>query len=176
MATKVGINGFGRIGRNFFRAHLQRGGDFEVVAVNDLGDAKTMAHLLKRDSVLGRLEEDVEAGDGKISVGKNELQVLSVRDPKELPWDELGVELAIESTGLFTKREGAAKHLQAGAKKVVISAPATDPDVTVVDFVVRVRGETGVDEVKEAFRRAAASGPLGGILLYSDEPHVSSDI
>src|SRR2546422_9491125 len=115
--AKVGINGFGRIGRNFFRAHLQRGGDFEVVAANDLGDAKTMAHLLKHDSVLGRLEEDVEASEGKIRVGDRELQLLSVRNPEELPWADLGVDIALESTGLFTNREGAEKHLQAAAKK-----------------------------------------------------------
>src|SRR5919204_6750464 len=132
MTTRVGINGFGRIGRNFFRAHLERGGDFEVVAANDLGDAKTMAHLLKHDSVLGRLDERVEASDGKIRVGDSELQLLSVRDPAELPWADLGVDIAIESTGLFTKRSDAQKHLDAGAKKVLISAPATDPDVTVV--------------------------------------------
>jgi glyceraldehyde 3-phosphate dehydrogenase len=130
--VKVGINGFGRIGRNFFRAHLQRGGDFEVVAANDLGDAKTMAHLLKHDSVLGRLAEDVEVGEGKITVGGNDLLLLSERDPKDLPWRDLGVEIVIESTGLFTDREGASGHLEAGAAKVVISAPATDPDVTVV--------------------------------------------
>src|SRR5438132_3030264 len=286
MATKVGINGFGRIGRNFFRAHLERGGDFEIVAANDLGDAKTMAHLLKHDSVLGRLEEDVEASDGKIRVGDRELQLLSVRNPEELPWADLGVEIALESTGLFTKREGAEKHLHAGAKKVVISAPATNPDVTVVlgvndgaydpqahrivsnascttncvaplakvlhdsftveqgfmttihaytndqrvldlphedlrraraaainliptstgaaraiglvlpdlkgkvdgisvrapvpdgsivDLVVRVGRETSVEEVNAAFR-TAADGPFEGILQYSDEPLVSSDI
>ena len=130
--TRVGINGFGRIGRNFFRAHLQRKGDFEVVAANDLGDAKTMAHLLKHDSVLGRLAEDVEVGDGKITVGGEELLLLSERDPKDLPWRDLGVDIVLESTGLFTDREGASGHLEAGAAKVVISAPATDPDVTVV--------------------------------------------
>jgi glyceraldehyde 3-phosphate dehydrogenase len=130
--TRVGINGFGRIGRNFFRAHLERGGDFEIVAINDLGDAKTMGHLLKYDSVLGQLDEDVEIGDGLIKVGKHELQVLSERDPVALPWGDLDVELVIESTGFFTDRDGAQKHLDAGAKKVVISAPATDPDVTVV--------------------------------------------
>src|SRR5437867_8231547 len=130
--TRVGINGFGRIGRNFFRAHLERAGDFEIVAINDLGDAKTMAHLLKYDSVLGQLSEDVEVGDGVIKAGKSELKVLSERDPAALPWGELEIELVIESTGLFTKREGAQKHLDAGAKKVVISAPATDPDVTIV--------------------------------------------
>jgi glyceraldehyde 3-phosphate dehydrogenase (phosphorylating) len=130
--TRVGINGFGRIGRNFFRAHLERGGDFDVVAINDLGDAKTMGHLLKFDSVLGQLHEDVEVGDGVIRAGKTELKVLSERDPAGLPWDDLDVDLVIESTGLSTDRDGAQKHIDAGAKKVVISAPATDPDLTVV--------------------------------------------
>jgi glyceraldehyde 3-phosphate dehydrogenase (phosphorylating) len=130
--TRVGINGFGRIGRNFFRAHLERGGDFEVVAINDLGDAKTMGHLLRYDSVLGPLEEDVEVGDGVIKAGKTELQVLSERDPAALNWRDLDVELVIESTGFFTDRDGAQKHIDAGAKKVVISAPAADPDLTVV--------------------------------------------
>src|SRR6266540_3183407 len=130
--TRVGINGFGRIGRNFFRAHLERGGDFEVVAINDLGDAKTMGHLLKYDSVLGPLDEEVEVGDGLIKAGKTELKVLSERDPAGLPWGDLEVELVIESTGFFADRDGAQKHIDAGAKKVVISAPATDPDLTVV--------------------------------------------
>jgi glyceraldehyde 3-phosphate dehydrogenase (phosphorylating) len=130
--TRVGINGFGRIGRNFFRAHLERSADFEIVAINDLGDAKTMAHLLKYDSVLGQLDGEVTAGDGVIKAGATELKVLSEKDPGALPWDELGVDLVIESTGFFTDREGAQKHLDAGAKKVVISAPATDPDVTIV--------------------------------------------
>jgi glyceraldehyde 3-phosphate dehydrogenase len=130
--TRVGINGFGRIGRNFFRAHLERGGGFEIVAINDLGDAETMGHLLKYDSVLGQLDEDVEIGDGVIKAGRHELQVLSERDPAGLPWGDLDVELVIESTGFFTDRDGAQKHLDAGAKKVVISAPATDPDVTIV--------------------------------------------
>jgi glyceraldehyde 3-phosphate dehydrogenase (phosphorylating) len=286
MAIRVGINGFGRIGRNFLRAHLQRGGDFEIVAANDVGDAKTMAHLLKYDSVLGRLPEAVAAQDGGIRVGERQLQLLSVRDPAELPWTDLGIDVAIESTGLFTKRADAQKHLDAGAKKVLISAPATDPDVTVVlgvndddydpsthsivsnascttncvapmakvlhelggveqgfmttihaytndqrvldlphkdmrraraaglnliptttgaaraigvvmpelkgkidgmsmrapvpdgsvvDLVVRLGRETTVEEVNEAFR-AAAAGPLEGLLEYSDEPLVSSDI
>ena len=285
--AKVGINGFGRIGRNFFRAHLERGGDFDVVAANDLGDAKTMAHLLKHDSVLGRLEEDVEVGDGSITVGKHEIQLLSEKDPKDLPWSDLGVDIVLESTGFFTKREGAAAHLDAGAAKVVISAPATDPDVTivlgvndgdydpethriisnascttncvapmakvlhdafrieqgfmttihaytadqrlqdlphkdlrraraaalnliptstgaakaigvvmpdlkgkvdgmsmrapvpdgsVVDLVVLVGRETTTEEVNERFRAASASGPLEGLLEYSDEPLVSQDI
>jgi glyceraldehyde 3-phosphate dehydrogenase len=129
---RVGINGFGRIGRNFLRAQLERGGDFEIVAANDIGDTKTMAHLLKHDSVLGALKVPVEAGDGFIRVGGNEIKFTTERDPAQLPWGDLGVDVAIESTGLFTDRDAAAKHLEAGAKKVVISAPATDPDFTVV--------------------------------------------
>ncbi len=132
MAIRVGINGFGRIGRNFFRAHLQRGGDFEVVAANDLGDAETMAYLLRYDSVLGPLGKQVTAGDGKITVEGQDIQLLAEKDPASLPWGDLGVDLVLESTGFFTKREGAEKHLEAGAKKVIISAPATDPDVTIV--------------------------------------------
>ena len=284
---RVGINGFGRIGRNFLRAQLQRGGEFEIVAANDIGDTKTMAHLLKHDSVLGTLAETVEVGDGFIKVGGHEIKFVSERDPADLPWAELGVDVAIESTGLFTKREAAQKHLDAGAKKVVISAPATDPDITlvigvndrdydpeqhniisnascttnciapvakllheaytiergfmttihaytndqqildlphkdlrraraaainliptstgaaraigivlpdlkgkidgmsmrapvptgsIVDFVVQVAGETSVDAVNELFRSKADNGDLEGILLYSDEPLVSSDI
>jgi glyceraldehyde 3-phosphate dehydrogenase len=132
MPVRVGINGFGRIGRNFFRAALEQEADIEFVAVNDLGDAKTMAHLLEYDSNLGRLAGGVEAGDGVIRAAGRELKVLAERDPGGLPWKDLGVEVAIESTGFFTKREGAQKHLDAGARKVVISAPATDPDVTLV--------------------------------------------
>ena len=132
MAVRVGINGFGRIGRNFFRAHLQRGGDFEVVAANDLGDVETMAYLLRYDSVLGPLGLDVSEGDGKITVDGKDIQLLAERDPAGLPWGDLGVDLVVESTGFFTKRDGAEKHLEAGAKKVIISAPATDPDVTLV--------------------------------------------
>jgi glyceraldehyde 3-phosphate dehydrogenase len=286
MAIRVGINGFGRIGRNFLRAHLQRGGEFEIVAANDVGDATTMAHLLKYDSVLGRLPEAVAAADGGIRVGEQQIRLVSVKDPAELPWADLGVDVALESTGLFTKRADAQKHLDAGAKKVLISAPATDPDVTVVlgvndgdydpaahsiisnascttncvapmakvlhelggieqgfmttihaytndqrvldlphsdlrraraagrnliptttgaaraiglvlpelkgkvdgmsmrapvpdgsivDLVVRLGRETSADEVNDAFR-AAANGPLKGLLEYSDEALVSSDI
>ena len=127
---RVGINGFGRIGRNFFRAHLERGGDFEIVAANDLGDTKTMAHLLKYDSTLGPLGEQVEVGDGTIRVGDIELKMLAERDPAALPWAGLGVEVVLESTGFFTARDGAQKHIDAGAKKVVISAPATEPRST----------------------------------------------
>jgi glyceraldehyde 3-phosphate dehydrogenase len=132
MAVRVGINGFGRIGRNFFRALLQKGGDIDVVAVNDVADAKTMAHLLEYDSVLGRLEGGAEAADGTIRVAGRELKVLSERDPKNLPWGDLGIDIALESTGLFTKREDAQAHLDAGAGRVLISAPATNPDVTIV--------------------------------------------
>src|SRR5205085_7929192 len=285
--ARVGINGFGRIGRNFFRAHLERQGDFEIVAANDLGDVATMAHLLKHDSVLGQLDEGVSVSDGAIVVGKDELRMLSERDPKALPWRDLDVDIVVESTGLFTDREGASQHLDAGASKVVISAPATDPDVTVVlgvnddeydpehhrivsnascttncvapmakvlhealtiesgfmttihaytadqrlqdlphkdlrraraaalnliptstgaakaiglvmpalqgkvdgmsmrapvpdgsitDLVVQVSRPTSVEEVNELFRSAAESGPLEGLLAYSDEPLVSQDI
>jgi glyceraldehyde 3-phosphate dehydrogenase (phosphorylating) len=132
MSVRVGINGFGRIGRNFFRAARKRGADIDFVAANDLGDPKTMAHLLKYDSVLGPLGEEVEATDGGIRVGNEELRLLTERDPAALPWQDLGVDVVLESTGLFTKREDAQKHLDAGTKKVVISAPATDPDVTIV--------------------------------------------
>jgi glyceraldehyde 3-phosphate dehydrogenase len=132
MALRVGINGFGRIGRNFLRAHLARGGDFEIVAANDVGDVQTMAHLLRYDSVLGPLGEDVEVKGDALSVAGRSITWLNVRSPSELPWGDLGVDVAIESTGLFTKRDQAEQHLAAGAKKVLISAPATDPDVTVV--------------------------------------------
>ena len=132
MSVRVGINGFGRIGRNFFRAARKRGADIDFVAANDLGDPKTMAHLLKYDSVLGPLDDEVEAMDGGIRVGSEELQLLTERDPGALPWKDLEVDVVLESTGLFTKRDDAQKHLDAGAKKVVISAPATDPDVTIV--------------------------------------------
>jgi glyceraldehyde 3-phosphate dehydrogenase len=131
MAVKVGINGFGRIGRNLFRAAYESEADLEFVAVNDLIDPEMIAHLLKYDSILGRFPGEVRAGDGSISVDGAEIKVLSEKDPAALPWSDLGVEVVIESTGLFTKREDAEKHLAAGAKKVIISAPATDPDVTV---------------------------------------------
>ena len=284
---RVGINGFGRIGRNFLRAQLQQEGDFEIVAANDIGDTRTMAHLLKHDSVLGPLDQTVEAGDGFIRVAGHEIRFITERDPADLPWADLGVDVAIESTGLFTKREDAHKHLDAGAKKVLISAPATDPDLTVVlgvndraydpekhhiisnascttncvaplakvlheaytiergfmttihaytndqrtldlphsdlrraraaainliptstgaaraigivlpdlkgkvdgmsmrapvpdgsivDLVVQVERETSKDEVNELFRSKADTGDFEGILLYTDEPLVSTDI
>ena len=130
-AVKVGVNGFGRIGRNLFRAAHAAGSELEFVAVNDITDAETLAHLLKYDSILGRFPGRVEARDDAIAVDGHEIKVLAERDPAALPWRDLGVEVVIESTGLFTKRDDAAKHLEAGAQKVIISAPATDPDVTV---------------------------------------------
>ena len=131
MAVKVGINGFGRIGRNLFRAAHAAGSDLEFVAVNDLVPAESMAHLLKYDSVLGRYPGEVEVSGDTITVDGTAIKVLNEKDPAALPWGDLGVEVVIESTGLFTKRDDAAKHLEAGAKKVIISAPATEPDITV---------------------------------------------
>src|SRR5919201_1387099 len=242
--VRVGINGFGRIGRNLFRAAYEAGSDLEFVAVNDITDAATLAHLLKYDSILGRFAGRVEARDQAIAVDGTEIRVLAERDPADLPWSELGAEVVIESTGLFSKRDDAAKHLEAGAKKVIISAPATEPDVTValgVNFddaydpdrhhiisnascttnclapVAKVlheavgieRGlmttihaytadqrlqdaphrdlrraraaavvsrETSADEVNEAFRAQADTGALSGILRYTDDPIVFSDI
>ena len=243
MGIRVGINGFGRIGRNFFRAQHALGSDIEIVAFNDLGDAKTMAHLLRYDSNLGPFPGEVELADGVLRAAGEELRMLSERDPAALPWGELGVDVVLESTGFFTDRAGAQKHLDAGAKKVVISAPATDPDVTIVlgvndaaayvgelarehdrnvvaarkmvteaanygardakaiglvlpelqgkvdgisvrapvatgsltDLVVQLGRETTVDEVKGAFRAASTAG-LAGILQYSEDPLVSTDI
>jgi glyceraldehyde 3-phosphate dehydrogenase len=286
MGTRVGINGFGRIGRNFFRAQHALGADIDVVALNDLGDAKTMAHLLRYDSNLGPFEGEVELADGVLHAAGEDVQMLSERDPAALPWGDLGVEVVVESTGIFTDREGAQKHLDAGAKKVLISAPAKDPDITIVlgvndaqydpathhivsnascttncvaplakvlhelgriesgfmttihaytndqvildfphrdlrraraaainliptstgaakaigvvlpdlqgkvdgisvrapvatgsltDLVVRLGRDTTVEEVNEAYR-AAADGPLGGILQYTEDPIVSTDI
>jgi glyceraldehyde 3-phosphate dehydrogenase len=286
MGTRVGINGFGRIGRNFFRAQHALGADIDVVALNDLGDAKTMAHLLRYDSNLGPFEGEVELADGVLRAAGEDVQMLSERDPAALPWGDLGVDLVVESTGIFTDREGAQKHLDAGAKKVLISAPAKDPDITIVlgvndaeydpathhivsnascttncvaplakvlhelgriesgfmttihaytndqvildfphrdlrraraaainliptstgaakaigvvlpdlqgkvdgisvrapvatgsltDLVVRLGRDTTVEEVNEAYR-AAADGPLGGILQYTEDPIVSTDI
>jgi glyceraldehyde 3-phosphate dehydrogenase len=287
MSVRVGINGFGRIGRNFFRAARKQGADVEIVAVNDLGDAKTMAHLLKYDSVLGPFDGEVEAVEAGIRVDGEELKLLNERDPAALPWKDLGVDVVLESTGLFTKREKAQAHLDAGGGKVVISAPATDPDVTIVlgvndeaydpeqhrivsnascttncvaplakvlhdawgiesgfmttihaytndqqildlphkdlrraraaainliptstgaakaiglvipelkgkvdgvavrapvsdgsivDLVVRVGAEVTADEVNARFREAADTGPLEGILQYTEEPLVSTDV
>jgi len=139
MAIKVGINGFGRIGRLLYRAAIERNANIDFVAINDLADAQTNAHLLKYDSVHGRFPGTVEAEADKLVVNGKDLKVLSQRDPAALPWKDLGVYLAVESTGLFTNREGASKHLQAGAKKVLISAPAENPDAT---FVLGVNEKT----------------------------------
>jgi glyceraldehyde 3-phosphate dehydrogenase len=131
MAVKVGINGFGRIGRNIMRAAMGHN-DIDFVAVNDLTNAATLAHLLKYDSVLGNLDAEVRATSDGITVAGDEFKVLSVKDPAQLPWKDLGVDIVVESTGIFTDRDGAAKHLAAGAKKVMITAPAKKPDITVV--------------------------------------------
>ena len=131
MAVKVGINGFGRIGRNIMRAAMKNK-DIDFVAVNDLTNAATLAHLLKYDSVIGNLDADVKASGDGISVNGDEFKVLAIKDPAQLPWKDLGVDVVFESTGIFTDRDGAAKHLTAGAKKVIITAPAKKPDVTVV--------------------------------------------
>ena len=130
--TRIGINGFGRIGRNYFRAALAKGSDLEVVAVNDLTDPATLAHLLKYDSVTGRLDADVSVDGDSIIVNGKAITVLAQRDPAQLPWGDLGVDIVIESTGFFTKGADARKHIDAGAKKVIISAPATDNDGTFV--------------------------------------------
>jgi glyceraldehyde 3-phosphate dehydrogenase len=287
MSVRVGINGFGRIGRNVFRAARERGSGYEIVAVNDLMEPKIAAHLLRYDTVHGRFAGTVEAGEGKLVVDGKDVRVLSERDPGNLPWKDMGVEVVVESTGLFTKRDAASKHLDAGARKVIISAPATEPDITicigvnddrydagehniisnascttnclaplvkvlhetfgiergfmttthaytqdqqildavhrdyrraraaaanviptstgaasaiglvipemlgkldgismrvpvtdgsVTDLVAQVGRETSKDEVNEAFKAAADTGSLTGILRYSDDPLVSSDI
>ena len=132
MTTRIGINGFGRIGRNYFRAALAQGADLEIVAVNDLTSPEALAHLFKYDSVGGRLKETIEVKDGNIVVNGNVVKVLAERDPAKLPWGELGVDIVIESTGFFTKAADAQKHIDAGAKKVLISAPASDEDITIV--------------------------------------------
>jgi glyceraldehyde 3-phosphate dehydrogenase len=288
MPVRVGINGFGRIGRNVFRAAHESGADVEIVAVNDITDTKTLAHLLKYDSVYGPFPGTIEVGEGSLTIDGREVKTLAERDPAALPWGDLGVDVVIESTGFFTKRADAAKHLEAGAKKVIISAPATEPDVTVVlgvnfedaydpdkhdvisnascttnclaplakvlhddigierglmttihaytadqrlqdaphkdlrraraaainlvpastgaakaiglvipelqgklhgfavrapvptgsvvDLTVQVSRETSVDEINEAFRSRADTGPMTGILEYTEDPIVSSDI
>jgi glyceraldehyde 3-phosphate dehydrogenase len=287
MSVKVGINGFGRIGRNFFRAAKKQGKDWDFVAVNDITDAKTLAHLLKYDSVLGTFDREVTHSDAGIVVDGDELRVLAERDPASLPWKELGAQIVIESTGLFTKREDADKHISAGAEKVIISAPAKGedfsvilgvnddaydpsqhnvisnascttncvvpmakvlddafgiehgfmttvhaytndqqildlphkdlrraraaavniiptstgaakstgvilphlqgrmdgislrvpvPDGSITDLVATLKREVSVEEVNEAFRAAASSGPLAGKLVYAEDPIVSSDI
>jgi glyceraldehyde 3-phosphate dehydrogenase len=132
MGVRIGINGFGRIGRNFFRAAKERGSDLDFVAVNDITDSKTLAHLLRYDSVLGTFDRDIAVSENGIRVDGDELRVLAERDPANLPWKELGARVVIESTGLFTNREDADKHISAGAEKVIISAPAKGEDLTIV--------------------------------------------
>jgi glyceraldehyde 3-phosphate dehydrogenase len=132
VTIRVGINGFGRIGRNYFRALLEQGADIEIVAVNDLGDTATTAHLLKYDTILGRLKAEVTHTADTITVDGHTIKVLSERNPADIPWGELGVDIVIESTGIFTKKADAEKHIAGGAKKVLISAPATDEDITIV--------------------------------------------
>ncbi|MFH9607982.1 type I glyceraldehyde-3-phosphate dehydrogenase [Streptomyces sp. DH8] len=132
MTIRVGINGFGRIGRNYFRALLEQGADIEIVAVNDLGDTATTAHLLKYDTILGRLKAEVSHTADTITVDGHTIKVLSERNPADIPWGELGVDIVIESTGIFTKKADAEKHIAGGAKKVLISAPAKDEDITIV--------------------------------------------
>jgi len=139
MAIRVGVNGFGRIGRNFYRAIQSQGADLEIVAVNDLGSVETMAHLLKFDSVMGRLDEDVTVTDGNIVVGGKTIKVLAEREPAKLPWSDLGVDVVVESTGFFTSRDKAAAHLDGGAPFVIVSAPCTEADAT---FVVGVNDDT----------------------------------
>src|SRR4051794_30963295 len=164
--TKVGINGFGRIGRNFYRAYLQRDPDFEIVAVNDLASPDVLKHVLKYDSSHGVLDAEIEAGDGEISVNGDSFRVLSEREPTQLPWRELGVDVVVESTGLFTARDGAAQHLTAGAKKVLISAPATDPDLTIVLGVNDERYDPERHHiVSNASCTTNSVGPMAKILL-----------
>jgi glyceraldehyde 3-phosphate dehydrogenase len=166
MATKVGINGFGRIGRNFYRAYLEKNPGFEIAAVNDLADPEVLAHVLKYDSSHGVLDAEIEASEGQISVDGNAFDVLSERDPSALGWGDRGVDVVVESTGLFTDREGASQHLAAGAKKVVISAPATDPDVT---LVLGVNDEMYDPEQHNIISNASCTtnsvGPMAKILL-----------
>ena len=146
MAVKVGINGFGRIGRNIMRAAMGHN-DIDFVAVNDLTNAATLAHLLKYDSVLGNLDADVRATADGITVAGDEFKVLSVKDPAQLPWKDLGVDIVVESTGIFTDRDGAAKHLAAGARKVIITAPAKKPDITVVLGVNEDKYDPGTHQI-----------------------------
>src|SRR5437870_3840121 len=168
MSIRVGVNGFGRIGRVFFRTALESK-DIEVVGVNDLADAKTLAHLLKHDSVHGALAADVQAKGEAIFVNGREVRVCAQKDPAALPWKELGVGVVVESTGIFRDTATASKHLQAGAKKVIITAPAKDPDVTIVLGV-----NENAYEVNDAFRESAA-GKLRGILEACEEQLVSCD-
>ena len=168
MTVRVGVNGFGRIGRNFWRAvdaqNVAGTADVEIVAVNDITDNKSLAHLLKYDSILGRLPYDVSATDEDIVVDGKGFKGLAVRDPATLPWKDLGVDVVIESTGIFTKREAAAKHLEAGAKKVIISAPATGEDITVVMGVNDGDYDGTQDVISNASCTTNCLGPLAKVL------------
>jgi glyceraldehyde 3-phosphate dehydrogenase len=168
MTVRVGVNGFGRIGRNFWRAvDAQKAAgtsDIEIVAVNDITDNKSLAHLLKYDSILGRLPYDVSSTDEDIVVDGKGFKGLAVRDPAALPWKDLGVDVVIESTGIFTKREAAAKHLEAGAKKVIISAPATGEDITVVMGVNDGDYDGTQDIISNASCTTNCLGPLAKVL------------
>ncbi len=168
MTVRVGVNGFGRIGRNFWRAvdaqKVAGTADIEIVAVNDITDNTSLAHLLKYDSILGRLPYDVSATDEDIVVDGKGFKGLAVRDPAALPWKDLGVDVVIESTGIFTKRDAAAKHLEAGAKKVIISAPATGEDITVVMGVNDSEYDGTQDVISNASCTTNCLGPLAKVL------------
>jgi glyceraldehyde 3-phosphate dehydrogenase len=167
VSVKIGINGFGRIGRNFFRAALAKGSDLEIVAVNDLTDNKALAHLLKYDSITGRLDATVELEGDKIVVNGKPIIVLEERDPANLPWAELGVDIVIESTGRFTKSEDARKHIAGGAKKVIVSAPASGDDVATI--VLGVNEETYDSAVSDIISNASCTtnclAPLAKVML-----------
>ncbi|MGH7570953.1 MAG: type I glyceraldehyde-3-phosphate dehydrogenase [Gemmatimonadota bacterium] len=164
---RIAINGFGRIGRIAYRSLMRRGGDMDLVAVNDLTDAATLAHLLRYDSVHGRLQAEVRAEDGSIRVGEDTFQVLSERDPSKLPWKELEVDVVIESTGLFRDRDQAAKHLSAGARKVVISAPGKSSDITVVLGVNEDHIESGHDVISNASCTTNCVTPVAKVIYES---------
>ncbi|MCU1687905.1 MAG: gap [Amycolatopsis sp.] len=164
MTVRVGVNGFGRIGRNFFRAVKAAGHDIEVVAFNDLGDVATMAHLLKYDSILGRFPGEVSVGEGGIVVDGKTIKALAERDPANLPWGELGVDVVVESTGFFTKAEAAKAHLAGGAKKVIISAPASGEDLTVVLGVNDEKYDGSQNIISNASCTTNCLGPLAKVL------------
>src|SRR3954452_6493792 len=164
MTVRVGVNGFGRIGRNFWRAGQASGADVEVVGVNDITDNNTLAHLLKYDSILGRYPADVSANDEEILVDGKGFKGLAVRDPAQRPWKDLGVDVVIESTGLFTKRDAAAKHLEAGAKKVTISVPASGEDITVVMGVNDDKYDGSQDVISNASCTTNCLGPLAKVI------------
>src|SRR3954452_1166271 len=169
MTVRVGINGFGRIGRNFFRAvqalNSQGGADIEVVAANDLGDLTTMAHLLKYDSILGRFPQEVSVVEDGIKVGDRTLKILAERDPAQLPWKDLGVDVVVDSTGFFTDAEKAKAHIESGAQKVIISAPAKNEDVTIVMGVNHAQYDAGAHHIiSNASCTTNCLGPMAKVL------------